>query len=110
MYSSLNLLRLALGGLDEVARPAGEADLEAALLLRQPVELGRHLLGDALRIGPDLLEQRGDQAALLLGEREEDMLGQHFRLPGPGRQVLRSDERFACLDGQFVESHGCFGR
>jgi hypothetical protein len=103
----LELLRFALGRFDEVARLARKGDLDAALLLGQAVERLGDLAGDALRIGADLLQERRDQPALLLGEREEDVLGQHLRLAGTGRQILRSDERFTGFYSELVQSHDC---
>ncbi len=102
----LEALRLALGALEEVLGLAREPDVERPRLARQTIDLAIERGAHGSRIGARLLEEGGHEPLRLADERVEDVLGVQLGLALLGGQGLRGDERFACLDGDLIESHG----
>ncbi len=60
---------------------------------------------DRAWIQAELVEDRRDDAALLSKQRQQQMLGGQFRVPGSTREVLRLGNGLLGLDRKLVEIH-----
>jgi len=69
-------------------------------------DLSRNLGLDGRRIQSELVQDRSDDAPLLLKQGEQQMFRRQLGVPCPPRQVLRLSHRLLCLDRKLVEIHG----
>ena len=65
------------------------------------------LTGNRRRVDLQLAQQRRDDAVLLFGERDEQMLGLDLRMAVRLGELLRGEDGFRGLFGEFVEVHRC---
>ena len=102
----LELLRLVLGGVENLETALREVAAFASVDLRHLAQLVVDAGLHELRVGADALEQRGDQTVLLGEQRGEHVLGQDLLLIAAARDGLRLLQRLLRLDRELVEFHG----
>ena len=113
-YSSLQLAHLGLGGaqdLDELARAAGglrRGRRTCAGQLRQRLERAAERLAHGGRLDAELAQHGRDDAALLLEQDGEQVLGRRLRVAALVGQPLGGLERLLGLDREAVWLHRRF--
>ena len=85
----LQPLGFLFGGLQDLTKPSGEADLRSAVRARQAVQLRPNSRGKRHRIRVHLPDDFRNDAFFLLEERQQQMLGQYFRVPLAFGKLLR---------------------
>jgi hypothetical protein len=100
----LQPLRFRLGGVGDQFDSRREPQVGAVRLGRrceQRPRVPRH--GGGIEI--ELAQHRGDNPALLLDERDEQVLGRDLRVAQLTGKILRADDGFLRLFGEFVDVH-----
>jgi hypothetical protein len=109
----LQPLRLRLRGVDDQLHPRGQPHV-GAVRLRHALEERARVGGNLRRIQIELAHDRRDDAAGLLDEGHQQVLGRDLGVVLLGRQVLGGDHRLLRLFSKFVQVHvvlyaaGCF--
>ena len=87
-------------------RRADRPRLRSALGARQlRPSSARTRRGDRRRIDVHLPQDLGDDPALLLDEREQQVLRRDLRMSLAVGELLRAGDRFLCLLGVFLDVH-----
>ena len=101
----LERLRLAQRLLQDAVEPRGDVR-GRALRAGQGSEALLDLGGDRARVHPKLAQGRRDDAAFLLEERLQKVLGRHLRVVALLRQGLGGRQGFLGLHRELIETHG----
>ena len=102
----LERLGLVFGLGQERHRAPPEARLTAAAHLRQGVDARFEILGDRLRVGAGLFQERASEPLFLTQDRDQDVLRDDLGVAPAHRHVHRGPQRFLALRRQSIHSHG----
>ena len=103
----LQPLGFGLGEIGDELQPRRNRRGRSAVHLRLLAKRLPCLTGNRRRVDLQLAQQRRDDAVLLFGERDEQMLGLDLWMAVRLGELLRAEDGFRGFFGEFVEIHCC---